>query len=532
MNAEVPGLWRSQYETIPIEILPPNLFQVPDSLSGGIPIGLHNLAYHYHLVAPKSDEGQPNTEVHMMVRSLMVEAGNPEPSHDGPSRTNIQAQGQPTRPSAPIVFASMNKVDSEDSEILVGMPSSVTPQPPTSPASGPRGASIPPSYFLPFLSPPFLPKPLTPVLMLPTASGTRSEKKRKTAVRPAFCEVTIELPPDVTMLNLPPGAVMRPVTDDDIRVFKPWSVAAGRSPFEPFYPPLRLETVPPHHLTESHRNVDFQKYDIPQLYLTPQEYSRSKVLQSDNEPQGYTRAGRTEQQEPSEPRILPPGSLGQMPVDSTPHIAPLRSPISPAATLPMSIPSPTPVRQEQHKGVPDQTPQQPQVEFVPEGIIPPSPSSSPEAPHSRAHSPEDFQPLQPQADVLATGTPRTLREPWYSEAPHTGFSLQPSATSPITVVSPVVSVPNGQTIDVQAVPQSQQPQLDVGDIQEMLDLLRRNDRAQNIALELQREVIRYLGDLNGWLERDAVDRQTDMTFLADGLVSLPDKVAQRHPLLF
>ncbi|KAG8937546.1 hypothetical protein FRC00_004268 [Tulasnella sp. 408] len=283
MNAEVPGLWRSQYETIPIEILPPNLFQVPDSLGGGIPMESHNLTYHYPPVAPKSDEGQPT--------------GNPESSHDGP------------------------------------------------------------------------------------------------------------------MLNFSPGEVMRPVTDDDTRVFKPLSAAAGGSPFEPFYPPLRLEAVPSHHLTNPLRNVDFQQYDIPQLYLTPQESSQSKVLQPDNEPQVHTRSERTEQQESSGPRVPTLGSLGR-------------------------------------------------------------------------------------------------------------------------VVPPAASVPNGQTIDDHAVPQPQQPQLDVDDIREILDLLRRNDRAQKIALDQQREVIRHLSDMNSLLERDAVDRQIDMTSLAAGLVSLPDEVAQRRPLLF
>ncbi|KAG8915137.1 hypothetical protein FRC00_007443 [Tulasnella sp. 408] len=532
MNAEVPGLWWSQYETIPIEMLPPTLFQVPNSLGGGIPIESHNFAYDYPPVAPKSDEGQPTAEVHMMARSLMAKAGNPESSHDGPSWTNIQPQGRPNRSSAPILSTFMNNVNPEDSEIMVGTPSSFTPQPPTAPAFGPRAAAISPSCLSPFLSPPFLPNPQTPVPMIPAASATHektSKEKRKTVVRSAFAT---ELPPDVQMLNFPPEEVMRPVTDDDIRVFKPWSADAGRSPFEPFYPPLRLEAVPSHHPTNPLKNVDFQQYDIPQLYLTPQEYSRSKVLQSDNEFQAHTRSERTEQQAPSGPSVPTLGSLGRVPVDGTPHITPFRGPISPVATLPMSSPSPTPVRQEQHQGVPDQTPRQPQVEFVPEGMIPPSPSSSPGTAHPREDSPQGFQPLQRQVDAPATGTPRTHRVPQYSEAPHTGFLLQPSTTSPTTVVSPAVSVPSGQTIDIQAVLQPQQPQLNVGEIREMLDLLRRNDRAQKIALDQQREVIRYLGDLNGWLERDAYDRQTDMTSLAAGLVSLPDEVAQRRPLLF
>ncbi|KAG9045873.1 hypothetical protein FS837_005541 [Tulasnella sp. UAMH 9824] len=519
MSPEVPGLWRTRYENIPIEMLLPTRFQAPNSLGSGIPIGSpqYSLAYYYRTVAAKPDEVQPTS--------------NPESSHDGPSLTNSQRHEQPTRSSALIGSASVNKVDSEDPEIMVRMRSSAT----TPPAFGAKAASIPPLNFSPSLSPPSIPKPLTPETTIPAASGTRettSKKKGKTVVRPAFREVTTELPPDVTMLNLPPGEVMRSVTDDDIRVFKPWSAAAGRSPFEPFYPPLGLEAVPSHHLTHSLMNVDFQQYDIPQLYLTPQEYSRSKVLQSDNEPEADTGSERTERQEPGEPRVPPLGSLGRMPVDSTHHITPFRGPITPVATLSMSIPAPTPVRQEQHQGVSDHTPRKPQAGFVSKGIIPPSPSSSPGIAHSRAQSPQGFQPPRSHVDPPASGTPHTHREPWYSEVPHTGVLLQPSATGPITVVSPAVSLPNGPTIVVQAVPQPQQPHVDVGDIREMLDLLRRNDRAQQIALDHQREVIRYLGDLNGWLERDAHDRQTDMTSLAARLDRLRDELNQRLPLLF
>ncbi|KAG9013171.1 hypothetical protein FRB90_006205, partial [Tulasnella sp. 427] len=121
------------------------------------------------------------------------------------------------------------------------------------------------------------------------------------------------------------------------------------------------------------------------------------------------------------------------------------------------------------------------------------------------------------------------RQQWYMPSQPTGVPIQPLGSTPstrITVVPPPVSMPTGQTIV--APPQLDRPHLDVGDMREMLDLLRRNDRAQQIALDQQREVIRYLGDLNGWLERDAHDRQGDMTSLAARLDRLRDELAQRH----
>ncbi|KAG8995810.1 hypothetical protein FRB90_000090 [Tulasnella sp. 427] len=63
------------------------------------------------------------------------------------------------------------------------------------------------------------------------------------------------------------------------------------------------------------------------------------------------------------------------------------------------------------------------------------------------------------------------------------------------------------------------------DLREILEIL----RAQITLMDQVREVIRYLGDLNMWLDRDALDRQLDMTTLAARLDYLRDELDQRQP---
>ncbi|KAG8904985.1 hypothetical protein FRB99_000899 [Tulasnella sp. 403] len=141
-------------------------------------------------------------------------------------------------------------------------------------------------------------------------------------------------------------------------------------------------------------------------------------------------------------------------------------------------------------------------------------------------------PERPVEDIpprVPTAPPRVdLRPPHRHEqlqqAPLPGETIVPPGTR-ITVLPPPVQAP--PTIVTTPMPQLPQPQPEVPDVREMLHLLRQNDMAQRVALDQQREVIRYLGDLNGWLERDSRDRQTDMGVMAARLDDLHRDLASR-----
>ncbi|KAG8851671.1 hypothetical protein FRB96_009167 [Tulasnella sp. 330] len=160
-----------------------------------------------------------------------------------------------------------------------------------------------------------------------------------------------------------------------------------------------------------------------------------------------------------------------------------------------------------------------------------------------------FEPRRPPTAPADFGStePEAITRPWYRRVPRpSGPSMfdqpqgmfdrpqgtfgQPSAMyeqapGPGGRLPPVVILPP---------PVQQGPptivtgaQTGVPDMRDMMDLLRRNDRDTQASLEQQREVIRYLGDLNGWLERDARDRQADMASLAARMDNLRDEMANR-----
>ncbi|QRW12091.1 proteophosphoglycan 5 [Ceratobasidium sp. AG-Ba] len=60
------------------------------------------------------------------------------------------------------------------------------------------------------------------------------------------------------------------------------------------------------------------------------------------------------------------------------------------------------------------------------------------------------------------------------------------------------------------------------DYNELLDLVRGGAGSQEVVAEQQREIIRYLGGLNNWLERDVIDRQFELRQLSERMDQLRD----------
>ncbi|KAG9030949.1 hypothetical protein FRB95_003286 [Tulasnella sp. JGI-2019a] len=167
----------------------------------------------------------------------------------------------------------------------------------------------------------------------------------------------------------------------------------------------------------------------------------------------------------------------------------------------------------------------------------------PERPTSGFYEPADIpqdvpRPPTAPADFGST-SPHRIAQTWYggNQRPSRPFEPTPgtfipsqsmwtgrpeSARQPPVVIMPPPIQQAAPTIVTTGQPTQMGP-----DMRDVMDLLRRNDRDTQASLEQQREVIRYLGDLNGWLERDARDRQADMASLAARLDNLRDEMANR-----
>ncbi|CAE7134405.1 unnamed protein product, partial [Rhizoctonia solani] len=65
------------------------------------------------------------------------------------------------------------------------------------------------------------------------------------------------------------------------------------------------------------------------------------------------------------------------------------------------------------------------------------------------------------------------------------------------------------------------------DYDELLDMVRGNSSSQDVVADQQREIIRYLGGLNQWLERDVIDRQYELRALSERMDQLRDELLYR-----
>ncbi|KAG9077168.1 hypothetical protein FS749_010972 [Ceratobasidium sp. UAMH 11750] len=145
----------------------------------------------------------------------------------------------------------------------------------------------------------------------------------------------------------------------------------------------------------------------------------------------------------------------------------------------------------------------------------PSPSVQPEVL-------PDVRPLSPPSDLGQVGRRRSpVSESWYTrprpppaaeEATEVEWRPEPGTTI----------VPLSHVIGTGATGVS-----GLLDYNELLDLVRGGAGSQEVVAEQQREIIRYLGGLNTWLERDVIDRQFECRQLSERMDQLRDDLLHR-----
>jgi hypothetical protein len=61
----------------------------------------------------------------------------------------------------------------------------------------------------------------------------------------------------------------------------------------------------------------------------------------------------------------------------------------------------------------------------------------------------------------------------------------------------------------------------------LFNFVQGNSNSQDVVADQQHEIIRYLGGLNTWLERDVIDRQFELRALTERMDQLRDELLNR-----
>ncbi|KAG8707263.1 hypothetical protein FRC08_000616 [Ceratobasidium sp. 394] len=178
-----------------------------------------------------------------------------------------------------------------------------------------------------------------------------------------------------------------------------------------------------------------------------------------------------------------------------------------------------------------------------------TPSQSPPTFYPEREDDATHRPLSPPSDLGQVGRRRSpVSESWYTcprppptaeEATEVEWRPEPGTTivPPSHVIGsqlPPLRPHPDQIVPIEQVLGSVQPQptgatgvSGLPDYNELLDLVRGGAGSQEVLAEQQREIIRYLGGLNTWLERDVIDRQFEPRQLSERMDQLRDEPSHR-----